>query len=81
MKKTRKPVDYLVGHNKSGINVGDKVKVLKKAKYHERGWNNCWVPSMDASVGNVFLVDKDNGISGFHFKEGCNYPYFVLEKA
>jgi hypothetical protein len=59
---------------------GDKVKVLRKAKDRERGWNMVWIESMSLRVGTVLTVQEDNGLEGVLMKEGCRYPHFVLEK-
>lgn len=81
---------YTMGHNKSGIKVGDTVKILRKAKNRERGWENGWIPEMDMAVGKIGLVVNDKKEIGFDLevkevKIGKNqivlsYPYFVLEK-
>jgi hypothetical protein len=75
-----KKMDYLNGHSKSGIKVGDKVKVLRRAKNHQDGWDNIWADSMDKSVGLVFQVVRDDGVAGFWLSDYYRYPYFVLEK-
>jgi len=35
---------------------GDQVRILRKAKTHERGWGNAWVDPMDAAVGKIGTV-------------------------
>lgn len=76
---------YLDLHKKSGLKVGDKVKVLRKAENHENGWHNYWVEEMDSYVEKSFEIIEDNDSMGFALKEKneCSYfyfPYFVLEK-
>lgn len=71
---------YLDGHKKSGIKVGDQVKVLRIARSYERKWENVWPESMDKSVGKVLRVTKDSGERGFELEAYFDYPYFVLEK-
>ena len=39
--------DYLKGQKASGIKVGDKVRVTRKANSHENGWNTFWEKVMD----------------------------------
>lgn len=61
---------------------GDKIKVLRSAKNHERGWKNSWVSTMNSYVGTVKIVHSDNGIKGVTLEDagGYSYPHFVLEK-
>lgn len=77
--------NYIEGHRKSGIKVGDKVRVTRKAENHEGGWCEFWVKPMNRFVGEEVLVTKDHEESGFYCGEGFifgtfNFPYFVLEK-
>lgn len=65
----------------SDFNVGDTVKVLRKAKDYELGWANVWESDMDDFVGKTFVVKRlahDAGVcltaNGYYF------PFFVLEK-
>ena len=37
---TKENEAYITLHNASGIKVGDKVKILRKAKDREMGWEN-----------------------------------------
>jgi hypothetical protein len=64
--------------------VGDRVKILRKAKTHEDGWKNAWVPQMDKSVGKTGVVtstkrslEKDIQVTVCYMSYG--YPSFVLE--
>lgn len=73
---------YLELHHESGIKVGDIVKVTRKAKSYELGWDEVWVPEMDLLVGKVFTVEIDEEERGFAIHAGENYyalPCFVLE--
>lgn len=72
---------YRVMQENSGIEVGDKVRVLRKAKRHEMGWWNSWESSMDSSVGKVLTVlgVYDNGIRLTDYSIKYKYPFFVLE--
>jgi hypothetical protein len=83
--------DYLKAHRASGIEVGDKVRVLRSAKHYEQGWENCWDEfGMDNAVGGIFEVLSDNNGMGFmlsyrsepndlYRKTVFNFPWFVLE--
>lgn len=70
------------------IKVGDKVKIRKKAKSEENGWETAWVDSMDKAVGkigSITMIDNSTtGNVGIRVDvEGCGgywYPYFVLAK-
>ena len=71
---------YQILQDASGIEAGDTVKVLRRAKNYEMGWGNSWTSDMDALVGENLTVrhlDKRNGIKAL----GCCYyiPFFVLE--
>lgn len=35
---------------------GDKVKVLRRARTHERGWDNSWVTPMTKYIGKIGTV-------------------------
>lgn len=72
---------YLTLHKASGLKVGDKVRVLRKAKDHEMGWVNSWMEGMDKNVGRVLEIEKDNGRIGFILDNGLplGHPFFVLE--
>lgn len=67
----------------SGIEVGDKVRVLRRAKDHEMGWDNSWIDDrMDRFIGGVYevaVVDED----GIRFSSSVgprfSFPFFVLE--
>lgn len=72
---------YRVMQEASGIKVGDKVKVLRKAKNSEMGWGNAWVEEMDKTIGRTFLVieiEKQAGIQ-LDLNLCLDFPFFVLE--
>jgi hypothetical protein len=74
--------DYLKAHRNSGIEVGDTVKVLRRATEGEQGWNNKWCTDMDSFIGKEFEVFEDDGVFGFSIEVGVseyNFPWFVLE--
>ena len=80
--------DYLKGHNNCGLKVGDRVRLIRKAETHEKGWNNGWASEMDKYVNCIGVIVEDNKQLGFavefKYPNGnsplYNYPYFVLEK-
>lgn len=65
--------------------VGDKVKLLRKAASHENGWKNSWVDKMDLAVGKVGTVTsahndlKDVYVDFPEVDGRYGYPSFALE--
>ena len=65
-----------------GINIGDTVRVVRKAKSGEMGWTATWVEDMDERVGkqgvvgNIYNSEDTLGIAILHY----NFPFFALEK-
>jgi hypothetical protein len=77
--------DYHKGHKACGLKVGDHVKVTRKAKDKESGWNNSWHDDMHRYVGKTAIIIADHGISGFRCalsgdRSGWGFPFFILEK-
>lgn len=73
---------YKVMQENCGIEVGDKVRVLRKAKDYEMGWGNSWADGMDDWIGNEFIVNKvwdGEGIKLDTNDDYYNFPFFVLE--
>ena len=66
------------------INVGDKVRITRKARDCESGWGNVWTPSMDRFIGEICEVTsigaKPYGLTIKEDDESFCFPYFVLEK-
>ena len=66
---------------------GDQVRILRKAKTHERGWGNSWVDQMDAAVGKIGTVFS-TAFEGQHdvevevpgLEDVWGFPDFVLRK-
>lgn len=57
-----------------------KVRVVRKAKSFELGWDNSWVNEMDASIGNTYTVMRALGRRGINLSaSGYSFPPFVLE--
>ena len=69
---------YLLLHKASGIKVGDKVKVLRKADNYEMGWQMPWDVKMDEFIGKECIVTIDYDSDGFFIK-GSMFPFFCLE--
>lgn len=61
---------------------GDRVRILRTAKSHERGWYNTWVSPKGDFIEQIFTVTNDCGDKGVSLKEAGDYlyPHFVLEK-
>jgi len=69
--------------------IGDRVRVLRKAKSNERGWQNSWIDgSMDRAVGRIGVItdidpalryDVTVRVQGIGMAWG--YPAFVLKLA
>ena len=77
--------DYLKGHKASGLHEGDVVKVLRRARNFERGWDNNWIPRMSKMIGKTFMILKDSEASGFDLDHGngswgFGFPFFVLRR-
>jgi len=76
---------YLDKHIKSGLKVGDTVKITRIATSYESNWNEGWVDDMNYHVGKIGIIVKDNQQNGFLVKlkndeitTEWNFPYFVL---
>lgn len=74
---------YLDAQKACGLQVGDYVKITRKAASRESGWYAMWTPPMDKCVGVTgrILEIFDSGVRVFFSADDCwNFPYFVLEK-
>lgn len=65
---------------------GDKVKILRKARSHSKGWKDSWIsPQMDKAVGKigtvegVNVVDHDVFLTVPGLDEEWGFPDFVLK--
>lgn len=66
----------------TGLKVGDKVKIVRKANDHENGWGTVWATLMNKYVGKTGVIDDVDFECGIHVivtSLGWWYPYFVLE--
>lgn len=77
---TRRQREYLQAQMASGLKVGDRVHIVRKARSHERSWRNSWVTDMSDSVGKICKITGDEGDCGLELDNEFCYPYFVLEK-
>ncbi len=69
---------YLTLQAASGIEVGDTVRVIRRAKGYEMGWKQSgWSTQMDTMVGSPFTVQRvtENGV---HIS-GWVFPFYVLQ--
>ena len=70
----------------NGLKKGDYVKVTRRAKDHEDGWDGHWAKEMDDFIGKVILVSDIGESTGVILSYCCcdwagyDFPYFVLEK-
>lgn len=74
--------NYLENHKKSGLKVGDLVRVSRFALTNEEGWDNCWCFEMNDAIGKEFYILFDVGVFGFTLDingELWDFPYYVLE--
>ena len=87
MKDIKEEIEklYLELQKEADFKVGDRVKVLRKAKSFESGWQETWSAEIkDKFVGETFKITQINnwGIS-LRYGEGAlawHFPYFILEK-
>lgn len=74
---------YLLAQEHCGLKVGDWVRVIRKAKNYEAGWDNCWVNDdipFDVPYKIVILAKKHGIILDCGIYGQRAFPYFVLEK-
>ena len=70
----------------NGLKKGDYVKVVRKAKDYEDGWDGRWTKERDDFIGKVILVSDIGESTGVILSYCCcdwagyDFPYFVLEK-
>lgn len=74
----------------SGLKVGDWVKITRKAKDGENGWENNWLLPADENINKIGIIRNIHGNKGIEVfaSNGINntdtigykYPFFVLEK-
>ena len=65
----------------NNLKEGDCVKVLRKAKDFESGWDATWNDLMNKSVCKILKITEVRFCNGhIILEDGYRYPYFVLEK-
>ena len=69
---------YMKLQDGCGIEVGNKVTVLRKAKSGELGWGCSWNSSMLRFVGNVYTVTNITR-EGILLNDTYYFPWYVLE--
>ena len=75
---------YSDAQEQCGLEVGDKVRVLRRASTEELGWGVGWAEPMDRSIGEVFEIHTMHQFdgranTGVRLSNSFNYPFFVLE--
>jgi Mind bomb SH3 repeat domain len=66
--------------------VGDSVRVLRRARTHEKGWENSWVSEMDKAVGKIGRVMHVSSIFAHDVlvkvpgAGSWSYPNFALKR-
>lgn len=63
----------------SGIQVGDKVKILRKARNNEMGWLYCWSEEMDTLIDTIHIVTEITKDGLYRISNRFNLPFFILE--
>lgn len=74
---------YIDYQKASGLKVGDKVKVTRKAESFESGWTCIWIEQMNDDVGQIFTITNiDKSAAGIMLGSGSGwyFPFFVLKK-
>ena len=70
----------------NGLKKGDYVKVTRRAKDYEDGWDSRWTKERDDFIGKVIPVSDIGESTGVILSYCCcdwagyDFPYFVLEK-
>lgn len=71
---------YKVMQANCGIEVGDTVKVLRKAKDKENGWGINWHTGMTSFIGDEHVVRSINDLGIVMKDSSYAFPFFVLER-
>lgn len=75
-------VDYKTAQAECGLKVGDKVRVVRKAETHEKGWSDSWISPMYSLIGTENTI-ASIGLAGVGIRSNNSdfyFPFFVLEK-
>lgn len=83
-------LSYAEAQEASGLKVGDRVKVTRKAKQLENGWENNWDDPMSKNLDKIGIIKDIDSYRGIEvlildgenkgYYKGYYYPYFILEK-
>lgn len=74
--------EYLDSQNKSGLKVGDVVKIARPAFNGQNGWKNSWVGGYVNRLGVIKSIDGEFGIRVDIKDSNASYqfPFFCLDK-
>ena len=61
----------------TGLKVRDTVKVLRKAKSYELGWDQSWEQPMNDWIGKELVVERISK-SGVRLRWGCERRYYFF---
>jgi hypothetical protein len=72
--------EYLKALKRSGLKVGDVVRMVRAAGSHEDGWLESWVDNMGHCVGNIYWIKQIeyNGSIIIDSLEGQDYSSETL---
>jgi len=64
------------------VNVGDQLRILRKADNFELGWESFWTAEMDELVGHIVTVDSfdTNSLLVSYSMKTWSIPFFICEK-
>jgi len=80
IKKTPEEL-YMFFQERQGLRVGDRVKVMRKAESHAKGWRNSWTQVMTNCIGGTYTVRRINSRHGIGLVDvNQAFPCFVLKK-
>jgi hypothetical protein len=70
---------YLFNQSLCGLEIGDSVRVLRRAHNLEAGWPEHWASDMANMIGGVYKI-TDTSSYGYELDNSWVFPWFVLEK-
>ncbi|KKL04354.1 hypothetical protein LCGC14_2616930, partial [marine sediment metagenome] len=66
---------YIAGQKACGIEVGDTVRILRRADRDENYWANEWMRSMDDKIGETVTVSGMDALGVMFEDVPYSYPY------
>jgi hypothetical protein len=72
--------EYLEGFKRSGLKVGDRVYLIRRAEKEEGGWNYIWLTEMDSLIGKHYIITDIYTNGNIMIGRLRMFPYFVFEK-